>query len=56
MKPPTTVHGTRNSFRDWAGDATTFPREVIEQALARRVGDGTSSPTGVATHSRSAGG
>ena len=39
MKSLMTVHGTRSSFRDWAGDATTFPREVIEQALAHRVGD-----------------
>ena len=31
--------GFRSSFRDWAGDATAFPREVIEQALAHRVGD-----------------
>ncbi|MBW3097726.1 tyrosine-type recombinase/integrase [Pseudohoeflea coraliihabitans] len=36
-----TVHGFRSSFRDWAGDATSFPREVAEQALAHRVGDAT---------------
>ena len=36
-----TIHGFRSSFRDWAGDATAFPREVIEQALAHRVGDAT---------------
>ncbi|KAB2681377.1 DUF4102 domain-containing protein [Brucella pseudintermedia] len=29
-----TVHGFRSSFRDWAGDETHFPRDVIEQALA----------------------
>ncbi|MEW9838457.1 tyrosine-type recombinase/integrase [Mesorhizobium sp. ZMM04-4] len=36
-----TVHGFRSSFRDWAGDATQFPRELAEQALAHRVGDET---------------
>ena len=36
-----TVHGFRSAFRDWAGDATNFPREVAEQALAHRVGDAT---------------
>ena len=34
-----TVHGFRSSFRDWAGDATEFPREVAEAALAHIVGD-----------------
>lgn len=29
-----TVHGFRSSFRDWAGEATSHPREVIEAALA----------------------
>lgn len=29
-----TVHGFRSTFRDWAGDATEFPREIVEQALA----------------------
>lgn len=33
-----TVHGFRSSFRDWAGDKTTFPREVAEAALAHIVG------------------
>jgi integrase len=33
------VHGFRSSFRDWAGDCTTFPREVAEAALAHMVGD-----------------
>lgn len=36
-----TPHGFRSSFRDWAGDRTSFPREVIEHALAHQVGDGT---------------
>jgi integrase len=34
-----TVHGFRSSFRDWVGDATEFPREVAEAALAHIVGD-----------------
>jgi integrase len=33
-----TVHGFRSSFRDWAGDATHYPREVAEMALAHTVG------------------
>jgi integrase len=36
-----TVHGFRSSFKDWAGDATDFPRELAEMALAHRVGDET---------------
>lgn len=36
-----TTHGFRSSFRDWAGDRSPFPREVVEQALAHRVGDAT---------------
>ncbi len=38
MKLPVTVHGFRSTFRDWAGDCTTFPREVVEEALAHQVG------------------
>lgn len=34
-----TTHGFRSSFRDWAGDETGFPREVMEAALAHMVGD-----------------
>ncbi len=34
-----TVHGFRSSFRDWAGECTSFPREVAEAALAHIVGD-----------------
>lgn len=32
-----TTHGFRSTFRDWAGDATSFPRELIEQALAHTI-------------------
>jgi integrase len=41
LKVDATVHGFRSSFRDWAGDATTFPRELAEAALAHAVGDET---------------
>lgn len=34
-----TVHGFRSTFRDWCGEATNFPREVAEAALAHAVGD-----------------
>jgi integrase len=34
-----TVHGFRSTFRDWAGETTHFPREVIEAALAHRLKD-----------------
>lgn len=29
-----TVHGFRSTFRDWAGEQTSYPREVCEAALA----------------------
>jgi hypothetical protein len=29
-----TTHGFRSSFRDWAGDHTSFPGDVVEIALA----------------------
>jgi integrase len=32
-----TVHGFRSSFRDWAGDSTNFPNDIIEHALAHAV-------------------
>jgi integrase len=34
-----TVHGFRSTFRDWAGEMTGFPREVIEAALAHGIKD-----------------
>lgn len=34
-----TAHGFRSTFRDWAGETTNFPREVIEAALAHRLKD-----------------
>lgn len=36
-----TPHGFRSSFRDWAGEATNFPRELAELSLAHVVGDAT---------------
>jgi len=35
--PDITTHGFRSTFRDWAGDATNHPRELIEQALAHTI-------------------
>ena len=34
-----TQHGFRSSFRDWAAEATNYPREVAEMALAHSIGD-----------------
>jgi integrase len=36
-----TVHGFRSSFRDWAAEETSHPREIAEAALAHVVGDAT---------------
>lgn len=41
MRPDITVHGFRSTFRDWAGEATNFPREVAEAALAHTLKDKT---------------
>ena len=38
LRPNCTTHGFRSSFRDWAGDATHFSREVAEAALAHTIG------------------
>lgn len=34
-----TMHGFRSTFRDWAGETTQHPREVIEHALAHQLKD-----------------
>lgn len=39
QKLDVTVHGFRSAFRDWAGNETGFPREVMEEALAHQVGN-----------------
>lgn len=41
LKLDVTTHGFRSSFRDWAGEETSFAREVAEAALAHTVGDAT---------------
>lgn len=41
MNVDATVHGFRSTFRDWCGDATTFPKEIAEAALAHVIGDKT---------------
>jgi integrase len=39
LLPQYTVHGFRSTFRDWAGETTNHPREVIEHALAHQLRD-----------------
>ena len=39
--PGTTVHGWRSTFRDWAGETTAHPSDVIEAALAHLIGNAT---------------
>lgn len=39
QQPGVTVHGFRSTFRDWAGETTHHPREVIEHALAHLIKD-----------------
>jgi len=34
MKANAVPHGFLSTFRDWAGEASSFPREVCEHALA----------------------
>jgi integrase len=33
------VHGFRSTFRDWAAEATAYPREAAEMALAHAIGN-----------------
>lgn len=40
-RPDLTAHGFRSTFRDWAGEATNYPREVAEAALAHSIRDAT---------------
>ncbi len=54
MRTGPTVYGFRSSFRDWAGNETNTPRELVEQALAHSIGDKAeqaSSPTNAKTTS-----
>jgi integrase len=39
MGQDATVHGFRSTFRDWAGETTSHPREVLEAALAHKLRD-----------------
>lgn len=39
MGQDVTAHGFRSTFRDWAGETTAYPREVIEHALAHQLKD-----------------
>ncbi|MFC3086346.1 tyrosine-type recombinase/integrase [Tabrizicola soli] len=34
-----TTHGLRSTFKDWAGEQTDFPRELIEEQLAHQLGE-----------------
>lgn len=39
IEPGITAHGFRSTFRDWAADCTSYPREVIEQAMSHQLKD-----------------
>jgi integrase len=39
LRPDTTVHGFRATFRSWAGACTLHPRDVCETALGHAVGN-----------------
>jgi integrase len=39
MKAGVCMHGFRATFRTWAAERTSFPREVVEAALAHVAGD-----------------
>ena len=39
LHPGITAHGFRSTFRDWAAEKSSYPREVIEHALAHRLKD-----------------
>jgi integrase len=41
MEIAVTTHGFRSSFRDWAGDCTGFPRDIVEAALAHAIANKT---------------
>jgi integrase len=33
-----TVHGFRSTFRDWAAEVASVPREIAEMSLSHRIG------------------
>lgn len=39
MNVPYTSHGFRSSFRDWAAERTSYPRQLCEYALAHALAD-----------------
>ena len=39
IQPGITAHGMRSTFRDWAADCTSYPPQVIENALAHQLKD-----------------
>lgn len=39
MKVAAVPHGFRSTFRDWAAERTSYPREVAEMALAHTIGN-----------------
>ena len=39
IEPGISAQGFRSTFRDWATDQTTYPREVIEYAMAQQLKD-----------------
>ena len=39
MQVPAVPHGFRSTFRDWASERSTYPRDVAEMALAHAIGD-----------------
>ena len=39
MKVEAVPHGFRSTFRDWASERTSYPRDVAEMALAHAIGD-----------------
>ena len=41
LQPGISSHGFRSTFKDWAGDMTSFPRDVAEMALAHTIKDKT---------------
>ena len=39
LKAPAVPHGFRSTFRDWAAERTSHPRDAAEMALAHAIGD-----------------
>lgn len=39
IRDQVTTHGFRSTFRDWGSEATDYPNELLEMAIAHTVGD-----------------